>query len=558
MRLLDYLRHHFVLVAGLAYLVLASVMTFPFVIRPTTTVLAPLDGDEGYSIIKYEAIKREGLNPFISDKIHSIAAPDGIATNVGVDRVSFFSTLFLWLGTLFVGAVTTHALQAFLGYFLTGFITFLFLRRVTMSAPIAFIGGFIYAYCPLMVPLAISDPTYMHMWLYILPIWALWEVYINGATRTRLMLAALSIVPAMFWTPYYAFHILLVGLSCLAGIAWLFGKRNDYANAVKVVLTCLSSWIGVSIMYYLIGMSGGSASVPVRSTAEVYSQSAHPLMYIFPGMYSAWGHTLYEHLVRIVPRAGYTDIYLGITCIILATISVYGLMRMKVNDRLRAAIILGLLVCITTFAFSLAPTVSVFGLRVPTPNILVAKIEPALRAGQRLAMPLMGGVAILAGAGIYLATRRLDTRMYYLVLALISVLIALDFSTVPPSLPRQIQMHGALVALSNRPAALTAQYNYSSLVSNPGQEICFAQFQHKMPIVNDCAMSRNPYDFDKPTPTLAKIIQAEPCRQLVILKQLGAKYLILTFVDQPIFRCLASKDTTPILQDDTYKIYRLD
>ncbi len=59
---------------------------------------------------------------------------------------------------------------------------------------------------PLMLGIGRADSTYTHMWLYLLPMWAFWRLATQYAHKQAIMAAA-SLLPAVFWTPYFAFHI---------------------------------------------------------------------------------------------------------------------------------------------------------------------------------------------------------------------------------------------------------------------------------------------------------------------------------------------------------------
>src|ERR1700683_2198061 len=83
------------------YTLLALAVTWPFVLHPATTTIAPPGGDLYGSTAKCESLSH------------------GPVDNAGVARVSVFSTLFLWLGTRLVGAIPAHAFLSLCGMILT-------------------------------------------------------------------------------------------------------------------------------------------------------------------------------------------------------------------------------------------------------------------------------------------------------------------------------------------------------------------------------------------------------------------------------------------------------
>jgi hypothetical protein len=544
-----------------SFFLLATLMTWPFVVDPLHTMTAPIGGDVGNSVIKFEAIKREGLNPFVNGELHSLAQPDSVRTNVGVDRVSFFSTIFLWFSTLLTNSITAHSLMTFTGYFLTALVAFLFVKTVTKSSLIGFIAGCVYGFFPLMIGLARAAPTYTHMWLYILPIWAFWLIGTQGLTMKRLMLAIMSILPGLFWTPYYSFHVLLIGACCLAVILLLMLGQWGYRKALLVTIACLGLWATFAIAYRFIGISSEFSAVPTRTIQEAYDQSSHPLMYMLPGEFTLWGEKLNALLVAKIPRSFQTSLYLGITTLILAAISVYFLVRNKITQKnIRIAVWLALAISAATFLFSLAPTINILGVDVPTPNYLVVTVVPALRAGQRLAMPLMGSVTILACIGLYLLVKRLAPRTRFLSLVLAFAIICFDISSLSPDTPTVLKQQQSLTTLSQQPPARTAQYYASSLVGNPQQNVCLPQIQHGMPLVNDCAMGRDfrtPDRLDIPSPTLRAIVDLPLCQQPTRLRELNIRYVIISNNDWYIKNCLENTHSGLMVRDDVYSVYRL-
>ncbi|HET8669151.1 MAG TPA: hypothetical protein VFM05_00590, partial [Candidatus Saccharimonadales bacterium] len=281
-----------IILAFLFFLVVALAVTYPFVTSPKHTLTAPLASDTTSSVIQYEAFVREGLNPFTSTEYRLVGQPDGIPIAPGVNRVSFLSVLLLWVNSSLFGAITAHSLQTVTGFLLTAFITFLFVRSVTKSSAAGVVGGLIYGFWPQILGLGRAAPTYTHMWLFILPLWAFWSLAANGLSKRRVVLAALSVVPAIFWTPYYAFHILLVGGTCLGIASLVLYKNAGLKKTALLIFVVLGSWFIAYGAYIVVGMTAPASEVPVRTIEEAYQQSAHPLMYLLPGEYTHWGSAL--------------------------------------------------------------------------------------------------------------------------------------------------------------------------------------------------------------------------------------------------------------------------
>ena len=155
------------------YVGLVVGLTWPFLAHPQSTLTAPIGFDVNASIGKYHALAVEKAVPFTSGVLETIGYPEGVPKTPALDIASALSTTPLWLGSLTIGAVATHGFQSALGLVLTALVTFLFVRRVTGLTGGAFIAGLAYGFFPHIVLIARAAPAYTHMWLYILPIWAL-------------------------------------------------------------------------------------------------------------------------------------------------------------------------------------------------------------------------------------------------------------------------------------------------------------------------------------------------------------------------------------------------
>ncbi len=552
------LRLHPNLIALAIYVALATAVTWPFAIHPLTTLTAPIGGDISSSVAKFGSVALQHSNPFANSHLDYLSYPDGVEGNLGVDRVSFFSTLWLWLASLLINPITAHSLLTYTGYFLTAFITYLFIRQVTKSPQAGFIAGLVYGFWPHMYALARADCTYTQMWLFLLPPWAAYR-FIKQQSWQRLTLLALSIVPAVFWTPYYAFHVLIVAGSCgLVLMGWLLMKRH-FIWAIIVVVTLMIGWGGVIGVYWVVGHSAPAASIPVRSIDEIYQQSAHPLMYVLPGAFTGWGAFLTQKLVKHVTRAAGANLYIGLSVIVLIfTGSLVAIWRRYVSrsdKRLPVYTPLALMAAFAAVAcllFSLPPTLVIHHVTIATPNWLVAHFVPALRAGQRFVMPLMGMVAILAGLSAHLVLQRLPSRTRILLVTALSLIIWADLWTPFPNRTATIAISPALKVLSHQVPHPAAAFHDSSLVTSPAAEFCIYQIQHRLRLVNDCGFGRsNEYKNTLP-PRLEYLTNLPACDQLETLKVLGIGYVITDRAEHKIFGCGSDRRyTLQMVSSDT-------
>jgi len=401
-----------------------------------------------------------------------------------------------------------------------------------------------------------SNQTYVHMWLYILPIWAFWELAAHGYSDRRVGLAIASIVPGVFWTPYYTFHLFLVGGVCLVvALAYLW-KRAGWRQAVGVGAVTAIVWEVVFVVYRLIGFSTSATLIPTRTMAEIYNQSASPWMYVLPGKFS-WGMTDDPLLVHLVPRTGWTNLYLGLSVLALAAVGVVVVWRARrrVGEALewRAAAVLGLVVAAACFAFSLPPTFRLGHWKLPTPNYVIAHVEPALRAGQRLVMPLMAGVVVLAALGAWSLLRRLRGRARWAAAGVMLVVLGADLWALPPDDTTRILTYPSMVALAREPKAPVAFFENGSLLPSYPQVPCLLQHEFNKPLINDCGLGRSALlgaIVDNGTPL---------CEQIAKIRAVGTRYLVTAPHDAGVEACLSEAQATEriVAQDATYRVIML-
>jgi hypothetical protein len=505
------------------YLALAIAATWPWLAEPGTTMMAPFGGDVSSSIAKFGAVLESDAIPFVSDRLEAVGFPVGTPTTPGLDLASGFSTAYLWGGSAVAGPIEAHGLLAVLGFFLTATVTYLFVRRVTGSVGAGFVAGVAYGFFPHLYLMAHAATTYTHMWLFVLPMWALWNLSQTPTRRTALI-AGLSLIPATFWTPYFTLHAFTVAGACLLvllalaprlGIRWgLFG------------LTLLP-WAGAAAAYVLIGAATSFADVPDRPISEFYDQAAHPLMFVWPGSQSIWGDGISQALADRVPRAFGANLYLGLSVLVLAGLGLFAALRAWGASRMRGrpspqavAALLGLATVIATGLCSLPPRV--LDGSVPTPATLIWEVAPGLRAGQRFVMPMMAGVAVLAGLGAHAVLRRLPVRAVVPVTLAMALVVGVDLYARPPDMIAKVAPPApAVKTLADAPNAPLVHITPHGFFGGPmPQRPCAMQRVHHKPLVNTCA-------FTAPPPELWAIALRPMCEALSTLHRRGLRYVLV-------------------------------
>jgi hypothetical protein len=502
-------------------------MTWPWLASPTRTLIAPIGGDVSTSVSKFGAIVDSGVIPFVSDRVTSVAFPVGAPTTPGVDAAAALSTLYLWVGSALIGPVATHGLMAVLGMALTATVTYLFVRRVTGSLGAGLVAGVAYGFAPHLVLMTWAATTYSHMWLLILPVWAFWNLGVEPSQRAA-VLAGASLVPAIFWTPYFALHASAMGVACMVVLAAL-ATRLGVSRRMLALVTV--PWAAAFVVYIAIGLGSSFSDAPDRPLSDFYEQAAHPLMFVWPGFASIWGDGVRDALIDLVPRARNANVYLGLSVIALGAIGVWATVRPWVARRLTGrpspqglAALMALAVVAVSFVCSLPPRI-VDG-NVPMPGSLIFEVAPGLRAGQRFVMPMMAGTAVLAGLGASAILSRVPPRRVLLVALGLALIVGVDTYVRPPGRTAELPPRSpALEVLAHAPDAPVVHILPQGFLAGPVQRACLTQEIHHKTLVNPCG-------FPNPEP-LQALGERPMCDALRDLRLRGVRYVLTEPVPPP-------------------------
>lgn len=555
---LIFIRHRTPILAAGFFLVITSLLTWPFIIHPFSTQVGANYGDIFASIAQFDAIKNDGNNPFIDGRIESIAYPDSVRSNIGVDRVSFLSTSFLWLLTLAFSSTFAHNMYIFLGYFISAFVMFLFIRKYTKSSVLGILAGLAFITFPLFISLAQAAPVYMWTWLYILPIWATIELAKNYSKK-QLLLTAASIIPGVFWTPYFMLHLFLILFACSIVYTAIYFKNHRKLpyKSLSIIATVV---VIVAGFYAAIGYSERRATViPERPISDAYDQSLHPLMLLTPTSYTAIATPIYDTVIKpIRPRGADTVLFAGYTVFVLALIGVFAVFRSKLLTKdMRVLGLFAVAVSVIALAFSLAPTITIFDMRIPTPNFLVVHFVPALRAGQRLVAPIMLGLIILAILGIYYLSHRFRSHVRPPILIACTVaLVAIEYTTAFSQMTVPMYPAPSMQQLAIAPKGIVAEYFNNSIIGYPGQLACKNYLVHHQTMVNPCSLAI--YTEPGKYPIIEAINKLSMQEQVKELQRIGVTYFIVDGTSPVAEAQLLENGYRIYLHDSKFRIYTLN
>ncbi len=534
---------------------LACYSTWPFPIDPQSMLTAPWGGDVSSSVAHWTTLVREGDVPYFPGKLESIGWPEGIRRAPGLELDSFVSSSFLWIGSLTIGPVAAHGLEAIIGYVLTGTVTTAFIRRVTGSLGGGLVAGVGVAFFPFFRSMASAAPTYMQVWMFILMIWAFW-LLAQHATRRAALLAGLTYVPAMWLTPYYALHGFVVSVACLAAFVAVRSQPGaEFRSRLRLVPFVVVPWIVSTVVYVAIGVVTKFNGVPSRSLQDAYDLSAHPLEYVLPGPRMKWWPSgANEFLVEQVPRASGVNLYLGLSVIALGIVGVVTAIaawrrtRPAVTPPVFAAL-LGSAVVFATFICSLPPHVA--GNRIPMPSLIVVNLVPQLRTGQRYVMPVAAGVAILAGLGAAALLRRFPGLLAIPATVLLAAVVYADNDAFFGPFYRMPQFESpALAVLARQPVGPAIHYSSEDLYPGEAQRTCFIQGQFRMPLVTDCYTQQVPLN-----PQVFHLATLDHCAGMKDMRDnFGLRYVIVEYSEPRALACFEKRQIAPfrVVSSDRY------
>lgn len=526
--------------AILTYVAIAAAFTFPFMLHPADTLTAPLSFDVAGSVSKFQLILKEHQNPFLVDHFSTIGWPVGVTLYPAIDRESWILTLYSWIGSALFGPILMVSLLNVLGLILTAAIMFFLVRRVCGSTAASFIAGLAFGFFPHMLLIGSAAPAYCWMWMLLLPIWAYYNLALSPSARGG-VLAGLAPLPAIFWTPYFALHVGVVTLACAAVVAIReillpdagVKRLVQFAPAVLIPLLGLAAYLLIAVLSQFSG-------VPARPLQDAFQESAHPLMYVIPGWGSSWGDAPYDFLERVVPRAHETNLYVGYSVILLSLVALWAAARAVAKQgtaALRSGLVvltlLAAAVVFFCFLFSLPPRLTLAGHAFPMPDALVIKVQPAFRGGQRFVMPLMSGMAVLAGLGVYKLQNVLPRRATPVLVLVLAPLVLIDLFAYRPQSVNQVPRSPALAALRTQPSGPAFQYIPSDGSGRlPPINACLLQPQHDKPLVDPCGLV-------VPSEKYLKWISEPDCRSLGEIRTAGVRYVI---VDDSLLNLLQCMD----------------
>lgn len=294
--------------------------------------------------------------------------------------------------------VLAYQLDLWLCFALSGAAMYALLRHAGALPAAAFVGGFLYAFCPARLDMVFH--THLMTGQY-LPLALLFLDRTLFARRARAAAAfALCLLLHMLCSYYFAYMALLgVPIYALGLVAAERGRVpwRGVALAAGAFAAVLLVFALVSLVYLQVRARG--ALWDYREVAGVlYPMSNHPVWaYLWPPALAAGAGRL--------ARGCYA--YLGAIPLALAAVGIASARRG--SDVRRRTLLASLALALVSYVLSLGPLVRLDGGEVTLPYGWLMRIVPgfsSMRVPGRFALMLMVGFAVLAGLGLDRLLRR--------------------------------------------------------------------------------------------------------------------------------------------------------
>ena len=478
------------------YLLYALAITWPWAIKPTSTVYGVIGGDLTGGITRFRELAEERQAPFLPGELPDLNAPYGVDVQWALQLISLPSELLQWLMSMAFGAVAANGVLVLIGFVGCSFSMFLLTRWVTGSAGGAFVAGVAFGFWPYVFSTASQGLG--HGWVLVILVWRMLVVLEKPTARNGVW-AGLAVVFAVAWIHYW----LLIGgvLFGLLGLGILIvaSRRGTLAPTIKalaVACAVLTAWLAVVVW---AGFASGFADVPERDPRDAIAQSARPLMWVTPSpFHPVFGRVTHDFLYERFTGPGgsnpqstavYTPIYLGLSLLALAAIGAFagGITRLRQRirdwDRAGAGTAFSLLLIPIAMAFTAPPYVQGFGVSIPMPARVITEFTDIFRATSRFTLLMMLGLCILAAFGVARLLRGRSFRAQAAIVGALAVVVAVDLWNSEPPRPEPITFPKLYDVLKAQPKGTVVEYPLY-LEAEAGTNAIFAQSYHGHRTVN--------------------------------------------------------------------------
>jgi hypothetical protein len=476
------------LIALLAYAVFTVYLTWPLAAHLDSTVYLvvpnpPGPGDLAGSIAHLRELVEAHRNPFLPGRIDSFNAPDGLEIRWALNLASLPSTLVLVALAAVFGATAAFGLFVLAGYIASGLAMFLFVRRLTGSAWIAFVLGWAFAFYPFAVVKG-EHPHFVHGWVFVVMAWRMVEVMEAPTIRNGLWAGAAAVL-ALAWTQYF---ILLGGVAFLAMTLFVLAvavARHRLRRQAVALLPAVGLVAAFGLgMRALLALTNEDATLPGNTFADVVAPAARLPMYVVPPAHHPLGGATVSYLEDHGWNGVEWTLYVGLTVLALALVGLSAAAVRRLPPPIARVAGLAAVLVVVGVLFSLPPQVESAGSTVPMPSWLVFEVSPNWRLYGRFVLVVMLGLCVLAALGLRTLTEGRSPRAAAAVLGLATLLVPLDLWDRPPRHSFEIETPRIYRTLRAQPPGIVAEYPLRSIERVGHYLDLYFQDAHGKPILN--------------------------------------------------------------------------
>ena len=460
------------------YLVVAIILTFPLISNLNSHYFNPGRGHDGIGTIagiwslNYTSEKGEQGESTL---------PHGYPFEVSTGKPPWYNLsigLIYNLSSVF-GAQASYNLLLIFSFPLAGILMFVLLFYLTRSHLASFLGGFFYAFSPWHTARTFDQISLAGIHcipLFLLALIIFWK---KKSFLSAIALATAWMI-AILTDPHIGFFCLLLPVTWFLAL-WFnrlrsggqharFSFKKSKRTVTRVILLALLVVI-VTVVLMLPTIKSVFHKDPAvfaggehRGIDETVALSARPWYYVVPPIYNPIWKGVTGSISGTIQgkNTGEVTCYPGIVTVFLAAFAIFYLFRRKRSkvaeteaseqdapglkrDRnqdigynstslMDTATYFGVITAALAFVLSMPPLVSVGGIELPTPSIIMRVIVPPFRFYSRWALLVTFALCLLAGIGFARLVKARSWKGWKPAVAcvLLLVLFCVDVTIVPP------------------------------------------------------------------------------------------------------------------------------